>query len=648
VIQFLAGVLLVAVLFCAVVVILSSIRRIGPTEIGLVVKRWSLKKLSKDSPVAFDGEAGYQADLMMPGLRWKLWPLYGVETHPLVQVPAGEIGVVISQVGDPLPIGAKSGVYKPEFANFSDVRVFVKNGGQKGVQRPVLPPGTLIAIHPIAFLVVTRQGVYGIPISPDLKGKGDKRGRLRPEALGLNEAQLWVVRIEPSQLPDGKIRDVIGVVTTFEGSPTTHGEMASRIGGFDDVNALEQSGADESKLIEAILTSKNAGHNSFQDFQKFLDLDGKIGLQHDPLVYGAYNLNPFLVSVEIKPMLVVQQGQVAVIKAFIGLPTEDKSGSDFKFGSLVRGGHRGIWQEPLRTGKYALNPRIYDAQIVPTYILTLNWATATSQAHELDAQLSQIHGKSKEGFDFSIDLQVQIHVPDTKAPRVISMVGTMPNLVNEVLQPAVGNYFRNTLQSMLAVEFIESRERVQSEASAYVTTHLQRYEVEVKGVYIQDVVLPQPLVDVLNKREIAAQQVKTYEMEKRAQDMRVETERSRGMADAQHDLAKSAVDVDVKRNNANARKAEADGEATYLQEVGTARGAEVRAVGLAKAEGFEAQRKAIGELQTMVVNVATVLADKGARFMPEILVTGSGGMDGVLAQLMGKLRAAAPRPEDKQ
>jgi regulator of protease activity HflC (stomatin/prohibitin superfamily) len=643
--QFMAGAIPVLILlFVAVVVTMSSIRRVGPTEIGLVTKRWSLRKLTNDSPMAFNGEAGYQADLLMPGLRWKLWPLYAVETRPMVQVPAGEIGVVISQVGDPLPIGAKSGVYKPEFGNFSNVRSFVAGGGQKGVQRPVLSPGTLIAIHPIAFLVITRQGVYGIPVSPDLKEKGDKHGRLRPEAFGLAETQLNVIRIQPYTLEDGLIRDVIGVVTTFEGTPTTSGEMASRIGGFDDVATMEQGGADESKLIEAILTSKNAGHNSYQDFQLFLDLGGKIGLQHDPLVYGAYNLNPFLVAVEIKPMLVVQQGQVAVVKAFIGLPTEDKSGSDFKFGSLVRAGHRGIWQEPLRTGTYALNPRIYDALIVPTYILTLNWATATSKAHDLDTALSQIHGKSKEGFDFSIDLQVQIHVPDTRAPRVISMVGTMANLVNEVLQPAVGNHFRNTLQSMLAVEFIESRQKVQGDASAYITLHLQRYEVEVKGVYIQDVVLPAALVEVLNKREIAAQQVKTYDQEKKAQDMRVETEKSRGFADAQHDLAASAVDVDVKRNNAMARKAEADGEATYLQQVGTAKGAEVRAIGLAKAEGFEAQRKAIGELQTMVVNVATVLADKGARFMPEILVTGGGGggLDGLLAQLMGRLKSGGP------
>ena len=39
-------------------------------------------------------------------------------------------------------------------------------------------------------------------------------------------------------------------------------------------------------------------------YQAFLTAGGHIGLQHDPLLYGAYLLNPFLVRVEMVPMLV--------------------------------------------------------------------------------------------------------------------------------------------------------------------------------------------------------------------------------------------------------------------------------------------------------------------------------------------------------
>lgn len=616
--------------------ILPSLRIIGPTEVGLVTKRFGLKKLSKDNPIAFNGEAGYQADLLMPGWRWKFWVLYKVEKFPWVQVPAGEIGVVIAQVGEPLPIGAKSARYKPEFGNFTDLRKFIENGGQKGVQRPVLPPGSLLPIHPIGFLVITKNKVYGRPISPELRAIAEKKGELTPEAFGLSPEQLELVRIEPQPRgPDGKMVDMIGIVTTFEGDPLPPGDIASRLGGFSDIEELEKQGADDLEIIEALLGSKNHLHNNYQDFQAFLDNGGKIGLQHDPLLYGAYALNPFLVSVELVPMLVVEQGQVAVIKAYVGLPTQDISGAEFKFGSLVRPGHRGIWREPLRTGKYAINPRCYEAEIVPTAILTLNWAEAVSEAHRLDVNLMPIVAKSREGFVFRIDLQVQIHIPDTLAPRVISIVGTMKNLVSEVLQAAVGNHFRDKLQSMPAIKFIETRQQVQQEAFEYIKDKLAEYQVETKGVYIQDVILPDALVKVLTEREIANQEIQTYQRQKEAEEQRIAMEQAKGTADMQASLARARVGVEIAANNAQARKAEAEGEATYIRETGAAKGAEVEAVGLARAKAYKAQVEALGQIPTAIVNAITALAESKVKFVPDILVTGGGSaIEGLAGTLM--------------
>ena len=629
---------LVAVLF-VVLYIMMSYRRVGPAEVGLVLKRVSARKLSGDNVIAFEGEAGYQADLLLPGLRWKPWLLYEVEKFPWVQIPAGEIGVVIAQAGASLPIGAKSAVYKKSFGNFADLRSFVTSGGQKGVQRPVLPPGTLAPIHPVGFLVVTKSQAYGLPISPELRSRAGNVGRLTPEAFGLRPEQLELVRIEPRPCgKDGALTDLVGIVTTYEGDPLPSGDIASRLGGFADVDKMEKDKATDGDVIEVLLGNKNNLHNNYQDYQAFLDNGGRIGLQHDPLLYGAYALNPFLVAVELVWMLVVQQGQVAVIKAYVGLPTQDMSGSDFKFGSLVRPGHRGIWEEALRTGKYPLNPRCYQAEIVPTSILTLNWADAVSQAHNLDAQLSQIVAKSNEGFVFKIDLQVQIHVPDTNAPRVISMVGTMMNLVNEVLQAAVGNHFRDKLQSMPAVRFIETRQQVQEEAFQHIKEQLDQYRVETRGVYIQDVILPEDLVKVLTQREIANQEIDTYRKQRSAQDERIAMENAKGTAEMQADLAKSKVGVDIKTNNANARTEEARGEAEFIRQTGTARGAEVEAVGLARARGYEAQVRALGSNATALVNVIAALSEGTSKFVPDVLVTsgsnGGGALDGLAATAM--------------
>jgi regulator of protease activity HflC (stomatin/prohibitin superfamily) len=468
------------------------------------------------------------------------------------------------------------------------------------------------------------------------------RGPLNPEAFGLQPQQLRVTVIAPQG-----DKDLVGIVTTLDGAPLPPADIAGRIGGFADIEALEKEPqVSDSELIEKLLGAKNELHNNYQDFQAFLDSGGRIGLQHDPLLYGAYLLNPFLVHVEAAQMLVVNQGEVAVIKSYVGLPTLDTSGPEFKFGSIVQPGHRGIWREALRTGKYPLNPRIYAAEKVPTFILTLNWADASSVAHNLDAQLSPIEGKSREGFVFSIDLQVQIHVPDTKAPKVISMVGSMQNLVNEVLQAAVGNHFRNTLQALEAVRFIETRDHVQAAAMDAISRYLSAYEVETRGVYIQDVTFPEELVEVLTRREIANQEKATYEQQKDAQTIRIDLEKARGTADMQAQLAQAQVSVDINIARANARKAEADGEAKFVELTGAAEGSRRRAVGLgeaaaiealglARARGYEAQIQSLGSGPTAIVAVANAVAEGKLTIVPEVLVTGGGGaVEGLAATLM--------------
>jgi uncharacterized membrane protein YqiK len=622
------------VVLLVVLVALKSFHSVGPAQVGLVNKRVGAK-LAEHQLVARNGEAGYQADLLMPGLRFKLWPVYAVERCDWVQVPPDHVGLVIAQVGAPLPTGAKSAVYKPEFANFSSIRTFLDNGGQRGVQRPVLPPGTTAPVHPIGFVVVTADRVFGKMVSESTERAVQE----------VEQGALKVVHITPQ----GN-RDVVGVVTTLEGPPS--GDIASRIGGFGDVSTMEAAGGSAISVIQAVLRAKNDLHDNYQDYQSFLDNGGCIGLQHDPLLYGSYLLNPFLVKVELREMLVVRQGEVAVMKAYVGLPTEDTSGEEFKFGSIVKPGHQGIWSEPLRTGKYTLNPRIYEAEIVPTSILTLNWSHATSEAHSLDARLSPIDAKSKEAFAFSIDLQVQIHVPDTRAPKVISMVGTMQNLVNEVLQSAVGNYFRNKLQTLGATEFIEKRDEVQSAAESYIQQYLSRYEVETRGVYIQDVVFPEDLVKVLTSREIAAQEKATFAQQRDAQVARVSLEQQRGVADMQSQLAQANVSIDIEKSKAEAARARAEGEAavitttgvaeaTRTQAIGEATAAAEEALGVARAKGFDAQRRAIGSEQTALVAALREVGSGHVKIVPDIQVSGSdGGVVGGLGALLMRNLAA--------
>jgi len=198
-------------LLVTVICLAASFHSIGPAEVGLVTKRIG-KKLAVGSLLALNGEAGYQADLLMPGLRFKLWPVYRVERYDWVQVAPDHVGLVIAQVGASLPTGAKSAVYKPAFGGFADIRTFLAEGGQRGVQRPVLPPGTTAPIHPVGFVVVTGTEIFGRMISEATEGA----------VAQVDQATLRVFHITPQG-----DRDLVGVVVTSKDLPRATSPAAS-------------------------------------------------------------------------------------------------------------------------------------------------------------------------------------------------------------------------------------------------------------------------------------------------------------------------------------------------------------------------------------------------------------------------------------
>jgi len=79
----------------------------------------------------------------------------------------------------------------------------------------------------------------GIPVSEELVRLAHD-GKLNFQSFGLTEKQLEVTRIEPKAERDGKIIDMIGIVTTLEGGPLPKGAIANRLDGFDDIVELER------------------------------------------------------------------------------------------------------------------------------------------------------------------------------------------------------------------------------------------------------------------------------------------------------------------------------------------------------------------------------------------------------------------------
>ena len=163
-----------------------SIRVVGPTEVGLVMKRFALRKLKDDNPIAFHGEAGYQADLLMPGRRWKPWLLYEVDKCSLGAGSAGR-----NRCGH--RPGGRAAADRREVGGLQEgVRQFLRSSlalsrtaGRRASSARCFLRGRWRQSIPSAFSSSPRARSTVCPMSPELRSRaGEKRDADSPEAFG--------------------------------------------------------------------------------------------------------------------------------------------------------------------------------------------------------------------------------------------------------------------------------------------------------------------------------------------------------------------------------------------------------------------------------------------------------------------------------
>jgi uncharacterized membrane protein YqiK len=571
----------------AVIVLASGSVLIRERQVGIVVKRFASKSLLPGRLIALDGEAGYQADTLAPGLHYGYWPWqYRVIKAQVTVVPQGEIALVLAAGGDAIPAGRILGRVV-DCDNFQDARKFLANGGEKGRQLGILTAGTY-RINTALFTVITSATAH--------------QNGMEPEQLALQ-------RVQP---------DMVGIVTTLDGQAIEAGEIAG----------------------PAI-----ASHDNFQNAQAFLDGGGRRGLQEQILLSGTWNLNPWFAQVEQTPMVQIPIGYVGVVISFVGGAHVDVSGVEFKHGDLVNTGHKGVWVAPLYPGKHPINTRVMKVELVPTTNIVLNWASRT-EAHHYDEKLSSITVRSKDGFAFNLDVAQIIHVGALDAPKVISRVGSMQNLVDHVLQPIVGNYFRNSAQGYTVLDFLSARSQRQTEAAEHIRKAIGAYDVQAIDTLIGDIHPPVELMATQTSRKIAEEQRKMFEAQEMAQKQRQQLVRQTAIAEIQQQVvsAEQGVNIAELKANAGVKEATGEAEATRLRALGESEA--IRATGRAKAEAYRAGVEALGTQGYTVMQLMQIVGDCNVRIVPDVAVSGQNGNTGLVDGLLGvMLRGQKNGPE---
>src|SRR5262252_528150 len=582
----LLGLGLLVVLF-----LLAGVRFIPNNKVGIVEMRISPRGSLDKGVIALKGEAGYQPGLLRGGLHYLLPIQYDVHIVPLVTIPQGKIGYVYARDGQPLPSSQVLGT-NATASDFQDVAEFLQKGGQRGPQRKILREGTY-AINLAQFVVITEERLYYLPLE---KGEEEVFQRM---AKVLREREGFApVVIKGTD-------DNIGIVTVHDGPSLPTGQIIAPTVGED---AAEST------------------HNSFQDPERFLAAGGMRGRQLQVLVEGTYYINRLFATVEMVPKTVVDVGNVGVVVSYTGDVGQDISGADYKHGELVQKGSRGVWSEPLLPGKYPFNTYAAKCFMVPTTNFILKWTRGEVGAHRFDENLAEVALITKDAFEPSLPLSVVVHIDYRKAPLVIQRFGDIKKLVEQTLDPMVSAYFKNIGQTRTLIQLIQERSDIQQIAGQQMKEKFEMYNLELQEVLIgtptsgnQGGQIEQILTQ-LRSRQIATEQVETYNRQQAAAVKERELREAEARAKQQTNITESELSILVQSNSGKADVARAQQEATRIQTLAGAEASRIRMLGEGEAgkiqalAGAEAQRAArVGVAQALAIE-EQVRAYGGPRF----------------------------------
>ncbi len=601
-----AYIILGIVVLVLLLVTLRGIFLIGANEVGILSKRMFGAKMPEGQIVARNGEIGVQAQILMPGLYWRMPYVWSWKKVPVISIDDESIAIVESIDGEPLPKGRILGD-EVECNQYQDPRAFLNNHGKKGPQVGILRPGTYrintdlfqVTINPATIISENKIGVAvaldgkplpsGYIIAPEPKSEKDHRfyqdGQVFIEMEGYRGPQLST--LQPGKYYINPLLFGIGTYDVAEVPPGYVAVLRSNVG-------LE--------LVRDTTTPRVAGHST--------------------------ELTTTAVHEDVENILISNREM------------------------------RGIWREPVAPGKYNLNPIAFTPYLVPTSAVTIDWAASaeargdtrvantktelevTTKAEEF-FKFTQLKVTSQDGFQLDVDVRMVIRIKPENAAFVIARFGSVPNLIQQIVHPLIDSSFRNKAGEKKALDFVQSRTDLQKEALERASTEFERYLVEAQNLLIAYINVDKSLLETQTKREIAVQQQTQYEQEAAAQNERIAVMEKSARADKQKDVIDAKLSVDINTDKAEARiresqgikqsniiQAEGNKQSTILQADGNAY--KSRAEGQGIADAYNAQKEAIGQANVAFIKLIQEIAAGKIKVVPDVLVSGSEGNTGNL------------------
>ncbi len=572
-----------------------SIVIVTGSEMAVMERRWFGRKMPQGRVVAMGNEVGIQARTLGPGLHFLIPFIYVARKYPFIEIKDGEIGIIEAIDGNPIPPGRIFAQVVEGHNAFQDGEVFLTNGGQKGPQIQIVPPGKY-RINPYQFNVTKGSAVFidkgKVGVVTSMDGQKIPAGRLLGQSVtghsNFENGQGFLENggqkgPQIDMLQPGTYRINLNLFQV-----EIHDATVIPANNVGLVTALDGNPLPETEYIAKSVT----GHDDYQNAQ-FLAAGGQRGPQLDVLRPGTYYVNPLMFKVELDDVAVVERGQVAVVISNVGeeptdemkqrLTSSQTDGSpeveEARERYVVPKGYRGIQEEVAGPGRYYLNKRAFIPYIIDTTNITIDWDNSDN------TRFDPLKVISKDGFPIDVSVKVVVRVRPDQAPYMVAKVGSIENLILHVME----------------------------------------------------------LMETQTKRIIAEQQKQMFSMQQEAEAARISTEKTRATADQQGELVKAEIGVKVADQQKQKTIVLAQGDAEGIRLRGEGEAKKIEAIGQATAEAYRKQNAALGQQAITAIEVIKRVAEGNIRITPDILVAGDKGglLDVLLAQLVKKGTAPA-------
>jgi len=437
----------------------------------------------------------------------------------------------------------------------------------KNVGRSALPPGKIIATE----------------------GEMGPQARIMPPGW---HPWLWPVIYDVQKSPLVEIKKgYVGLLTARDGRPLPPGE----------IYADEWDPANFKRMAE--------------DAEYFLTEGGGYkGPQVSVLRPGAYRINPALFTLEVVGVTNIERATVGVVKSNVGeLPPGGVDPS-----AVVEKGQRGIWREPLLPQEYYLNTAAYEVTVVSTAKHVIDYTgSAISKGDQREIKV-----RTSDGFDFPVDVSVEYEIRGVEAPVVVALFSDDGDKLKERLNSAVRAIFRNNAETVKALDYVNQRSLQEKQSLVMLAAEMDKVGVTVTAIRIRGVAEDGSLDTLLKTqtdRQIANEEVKTFQQQQLAAEQKKELTRTEQEAEEERRLATAKYEVQIAEQHREQRIIEAGAEAEAI-----------RIKAEAQAEAYRVIALQIGAGNAALVELLRIVGEQGINITPRVMVTGgqNGGGQG--------------------